>query len=191
MGRAALLLLMLVACVDRPERNSSTQRPAGDSGDSAFALVQARGQVAMGVDQYTSFHQFESLPDGGRISLQRDPGDSAGVAQIRSHMQRIAAAFGKGDFTLPGLVHAREVPGTGVMAARRSQIRYHADTLARRRAGAPHHIRSCRHRGDPPVPGLSAAGSPLDQPRSRTLSSSLLLRSVAAILDRDLAYASP
>lgn len=130
MGRPALLLLILVACVDRPERNSSMQRPAGDSGDSAFAQVQARGQVAMGVDQYTSFHHFESLPDGGRISLQRDPGDSAGVAQIRSHMQRIAAAFGKGDFTLPGQVHAREVPGAGVMAARRSQIRYHADTLA-------------------------------------------------------------
>ncbi|HWN20140.1 MAG TPA: hypothetical protein VNO19_14610 [Gemmatimonadales bacterium] len=129
MGRAALLILLLVACVDRPERNSSTQRPDGDSGDSAFALVQARGQVAMGVDQYTSLHQFESLPDGGRISLQRDPGDSAGVAQIRSHMQRIAAAFGKGDFALPGLVHAREVPGTAVMAARRSRIRYLADTL--------------------------------------------------------------
>jgi hypothetical protein len=84
----------------------------------------------MGVDQYTSFHQFESLPDGGRISLQRDPDDSAGVAQIRSHMQRIAVAFADGDFALPGLVHAREVPGTAVMAARRSQIRYVADTLA-------------------------------------------------------------
>jgi hypothetical protein len=84
----------------------------------------------MGVDQYTSFHQFEPLPDGGRISLQRDPRDSAGVSQIRSHMQTIARAFGRGDFALPGLVHARNVPGTAVMAARRSQIRYDADTLA-------------------------------------------------------------
>jgi len=129
MRRAVLLLLALVACVDRAERNSSTQRPAGDSADRAFTLVQSRGKMAMGVDQYTSFHQFESLPDGGRISLQRDPSDSAGVAQIRSHMQTIAAAFGRGDFALPGLVHAREVPGTAVMAARRSQIRYVADTL--------------------------------------------------------------
>jgi hypothetical protein len=139
MGRAALLLLVLVACVDRPERNSSTQSPAGDSGDRAFALVQSRGKVAMGVDQYTSFHQFESLPDGGRISLQRDPGDSAGVVQIRSHMQGIAAAFGRGDFALPGLVHAREVPGTAVMAAHRSQIRYVADTLA---GGGQVHLRT-------------------------------------------------
>ncbi len=130
MRRAVLLLLVLSACIDRPARHSRARGPARDSADSAFALVQARGQVAMGVDQYTSFHQFESLPDGGRIGLQRDPGDSAGVAQIRSHMQTVARAFARGDFALPGVVHARDVPGTAVMAARRSRIRYDADTLA-------------------------------------------------------------
>jgi hypothetical protein len=130
MRRAFLLLLVLAACTERTARNSSAAlRTARDSADSAFALVQVRGQVAMGVDQYTSLHRFEPLPDGGRISLQRDPGDSAGVAQIRSHMHTIAGAFARGDFALPGLVHARDVPGTAVMAGRRSQIRYHADTL--------------------------------------------------------------
>ena len=83
----------------------------------------------MGVDQYTSFHVFESLPDGGRISLQRDPEDSAGVAQIRAHMRRVARAFAGGDFALPGFVHAGRVPGTSVMAARKDRIRYAADTL--------------------------------------------------------------
>jgi hypothetical protein len=83
----------------------------------------------MGVDQYTSFHRFEPLPDGGRISLQRSSADSAGVTQIRSHMRGIAAAFARGDFTLPGFVHDREVPGTPVMAAHRSRISYVADTL--------------------------------------------------------------
>ena len=83
----------------------------------------------MGVDQYTSFHRFEPLPDGGRIALQRDAADSAGVAQIRTHMRTIASAFGQGDFSLPGLVHDREVPGTAVMAARRSRISYTADSL--------------------------------------------------------------
>ena len=129
MSRAALLLV-LGACVDRPARDGSPAlTPARDSADSAFALVQARGHAAMGVDQYTSFHRFESLPDGGRISLQRDPGDSAGVAQIRSHLRGIAAAFTRGDFALPGFVHDRDVPGTAVMAARRSRISYVADTL--------------------------------------------------------------
>jgi hypothetical protein len=130
MSRAALVLLVLAGCVDRPVRNGSPAlTPARDSADSAFALLQARGHVAMGVDQYTSYHRFESLPDGGRISLQRDAGDTAGVAQIRSHMRRIEAAFARGDFAVPGLVHARDVPGTAVMAARRSRISYTADTL--------------------------------------------------------------
>ena len=130
MFRAALLLMVLGACVDRPARDGSPAlRLARDSADSAFALVQARGHTAMGVDQYTSSHRFESLPDGGRISLQRAPHDSAGVARIRSHMRGIAEAFGRGDFALPGFVHNRDVPGTVVMAAHRSRITYTADTL--------------------------------------------------------------
>jgi hypothetical protein len=97
--------------------------------DSRFAQVQARGQVAMGVDQYTSHHVFEPLPDGGRIVLQRDSVDSAGTATIRAHLATIAAAFAQGDFRLPGFVHAMTVPGTEVMAARRDRIHYSTDTL--------------------------------------------------------------
>jgi len=83
----------------------------------------------MGVDQYTSTHVFESLPDGGRITLQRDAPDSAGTAQIRRHMLRIATAFKAGDFELPGFVHARSVPGTTVMAAKRAAISYVVEPL--------------------------------------------------------------
>jgi hypothetical protein len=121
---------MLVACADRSREGAGAGAGADHvSADSAFTQVQARGHVAMGVDQYTSLHKFEPLPDGGRISLQRDPGDTAGVAQIRSHMDLIARAFARGDFALPGFVHDREVPGTAVMTARRTHIRYTADTL--------------------------------------------------------------
>jgi hypothetical protein len=101
------------------------------AGDSAFAGVQARGGVAMGVNQYTSRHVFEPLPDGGRIALQRDAADSAGAAQIRRHMNEIARRFAAGDFTLPGFVHARVVPGTEIMAAKRAAIAYAVDTLPR------------------------------------------------------------
>jgi len=97
----------------------------------AFAGVQTRGEQAMGVDQYTSTHVFEPLPDGGRIELQRDEPDSAGAAMIRQHMQHIAAAFSAGDFTLPGFVHSREVPGTPVMAAKRAEITYTVEVLPR------------------------------------------------------------
>jgi hypothetical protein len=92
--------------------------------DSAFRAMQQRGQAAMGVDQYTSQHHFDPLPDGGRIALQRDSADTAGVATIRAHLRQIARSFAQGDFAVPGFVHAQEVPGTPVMSARRDLIRY-------------------------------------------------------------------
>jgi hypothetical protein len=110
---------------------SASPKPPMGAGDSAFAGVQARGGVAMGVNQYTSRHVFEPLPDGGRIALQRDAADSEGAVQIRRHMHEIAGRFAAGDFTLPGFVHARTVPGTGIMAARRAAIAYTVDTLPR------------------------------------------------------------
>jgi hypothetical protein len=110
---------------------SASPKPPMGAGDSAFAGVQARGGVAMGVNQYTSRHVFEPLPDGGRIALQRDAADREGAVQIRRHMHEIAGRFAAGDFTLPGFVHARPVPGTGIMAARRAAIAYTVDTLPR------------------------------------------------------------
>jgi hypothetical protein len=97
--------------------------------DTAFAAMQDRGKSAMGVDQYTSSHVFESLPDGGRIALRRDVADSAGVAAIRAHMRDIAERFAAGDFAIPGFVHGKDIPGASVMAERRERIRYVADTI--------------------------------------------------------------
>jgi hypothetical protein len=119
----ALLLLGSLACTG----DTSRDHPE----DSAFAGVQSRGHEAMGVDQYTSSHRFEPLADGGRIELQRDTADQAGVETIRAHMRDIAGRFARGDFTIPGFVHAREVPGTRVMADRRAQITYQALDLPR------------------------------------------------------------
>jgi hypothetical protein len=99
--------------------------------DPAFAAVQERGAMAMGVDQYTSTHLFTPLADGGIIELQRDTADASGISQIRDHMQLIARAFGEGDFTLPGMVHAQVVPGTDSMRARRAAISYRAEPLPR------------------------------------------------------------
>ena len=122
-----VLLSVLLACGDRRSARAP-QMADHDAADSAFALVQSRGRGAMGVDQYTSQHRFESLPDGGRITLTRDTGDYAGVAQIRDHMREIAALFRDGNFDLPGFVHDREVPGTSVMRARRALITYTPDS---------------------------------------------------------------
>ena len=92
--------------------------------DSAFHAMQQRGKVAMGVDQYSSFHQFVPAADGGRIVLVRDSTDSAGVRTIREHLKGIAQSFTAGDFQTPGFVHDQTVPGTQVMTARKAAIRY-------------------------------------------------------------------
>jgi hypothetical protein len=129
MARTAMFPMIFLACGDRSKIQDRTESPSMSPNDSAFALVQIRGHRAMGVDQYTSTHRFEALPDGGRISLVRDIDDPTGAARIRAHMAEIAAAFRRGDFTVPGFVHGRAVPGTAIMAARRSQIGYTTDTL--------------------------------------------------------------
>ena len=116
-------------------------RALGDRvSESSFAQLQTRGQAVMGVDQYASKHFFEDLPDGGRVVLDRDdPADTASIRTIRVHMRDIEGAFRLGNFTAPGLVHAREVPGTKVMTAKRSAITYAAVDRPR---GAELRIRS-------------------------------------------------
>jgi len=122
----AVLAVALSGCFGRDSRGGSAA-----AADSGFAGVQRRGAAVMGVNQYTSRHVFQPLPDGGRIELQRGVDDSAGIAQIRRHMALIARQFAGGDFHLPGVVHDREVPGTRVMAERRGVITYAVESLPR------------------------------------------------------------
>lgn len=122
--------LVALGCTDSSREAASGEAPSGRA-DSSFAALQARGADAMGVDQYTSSHVFESLPDGGRIVLQRDSVDVAGTEVIRTHMREIATKFAAGDFSIPGMVHDQVVPGTAVMSARRDRIQYVAETLPR------------------------------------------------------------
>ncbi|HEX5819421.1 MAG TPA: hypothetical protein VFY20_11105 [Gemmatimonadales bacterium] len=133
----AASVIVLAAC---GAKDTPAAKPASDS---AFAAVQERGEAVMGVDQYTSTHVFEDLPDGGRIVLDRgDTTDTAGIATIRAHMREIAGDFRNGDFSKPFAVHATEVPGTKLMAARREKISYE---VSDRPSGAEVRIRT----GDP------------------------------------------
>lgn len=97
--------------------------------DTGFAALQQRGKMVMGVDQYTSLHRFDDLPDGGRIVLTRSAADTAGVRTIRAHLADIARAFAAGDFGHTMAVHQHEMPGTAVMRERRAAISYRVDTL--------------------------------------------------------------
>src|SRR5688500_5729435 len=135
--RPLLITAMLIALPDtlaaqHAHQHAGHHAPAAPAAqDSAFAALQARGHHAMGVNQYTSTHRFDALPDGGRIELQRDGDDPEGVATIRAHLRSIADAFARGDFATPAVVHAQPVPGTEVMADRRANIRYEYRDLPR------------------------------------------------------------
>lgn len=119
-----VVMLAMASCSKAPDNRAD--------GDSSFVRLQQRGETAMGVNQYTSQHVFEPLPDGGRIVLQRKESDSAGTETIRAHMRAIATAFAKGDFALPGFVHAMaDVPGTAQMKRLHSEISYTARDLPR------------------------------------------------------------
>jgi hypothetical protein len=129
---SALIALLSVPRIVPAQAHDTTHRShAAAQGDSAFAAVQRRGALVMGVDQYTSTHQFQSLPDGGRIELQREADDSAGVRIIREHLRTVARQFAAGNFSASATVHARAVPGTDVMRARRRSIRYAVRPLPR------------------------------------------------------------
>ena len=123
-------LSILLALPDRLLAQSHEGHAAAHD-DSAFRAMQGRGRTVMGVDQYTSIHRFDALPDGGRIELQRDRDDSAGTAAIRAHMRTIGLAFARGDFTAAATVHPETVPGVAVMRARRASIRYEPIDLPR------------------------------------------------------------
>jgi hypothetical protein len=132
MPRVRLILAAIVTLVISSGAlacRSGDHRTSAAAADSGFAQMQARGKVAMGVDQYSSAHRFDDLPDGGRIELQRDSNDTAGVRTIREHLQKIAVAFSRGNFSVPGFVHADSVPGTATMRAQRAAIRYQFSPL--------------------------------------------------------------
>jgi hypothetical protein len=103
----------------------------GSPADSAYAAMQKRGQMAMGVNQYTATHKFDISSDGGRIELQRDVFDSLEVAQIRAHVKLIKHAFEAGDFSTPAFVHLREMPGTATMTKNKALIQYTYGELPR------------------------------------------------------------
>ncbi|HEY7237513.1 MAG TPA: hypothetical protein VH539_25385 [Gemmatimonadaceae bacterium] len=136
--RSSLTVALCLLASSLPAQRSVHSHDSA-SHDSAFAAMQERGRIAMGVDQYTSTHHFDELPDGGRIALERDVPDSLGVARIRVHIREIARAFKAGDFSTPAMVHMREVPGAKVMAEKRALITYEPRDLPR---GAELRIRS-------------------------------------------------
>jgi hypothetical protein len=134
--RALFTSILIMAAVAGPslcsgQHSGHSGHASHQSGDSAFRALQARGQRVMGVDQYTSTHTFELLPDGGRIELVRDTVDSVGARSIREHLRDVARRLAAGDFSLSEVVHAKEIPGARVLSDRRTHVKYEYRELPR------------------------------------------------------------
>jgi hypothetical protein len=129
--RLATLLLASAASCTPSKPPAAGSEPSHDSAHAAHTAMQRRGAEAMGVDQETSVHVFEALPNGGIIELQRAVDDSAGMRAIRAHLRGIGQAFALGDFSTPEYIHMTTVPGARVMAERRTAIKYDYRDLPR------------------------------------------------------------
>ena len=77
-----ILAAVQLSAQDHSTHDHSAMSSRAAAADTSYAAMQRRGRTAMGVDQYTSAHRFDDLPDGGRIVLVRDAEDSAGVRVI-------------------------------------------------------------------------------------------------------------
>ena len=87
--------------------------------------MMARGGHAMGFDQTRTTHHFYLYEDGGGIEVMvNDLKDKANLTAIRSHLPHLVTMFGVGDFSMPGFIHDRPVPGSDVMTQHKDRIAY-------------------------------------------------------------------
>ena len=105
---------------------TAAQHPAHHPDD-----VTRRGDAVMGFPHDKTTHHFRQRASGGEIEITaNDPRNEESAGAIGSHLRHIARMFGDGDFTAPLLIHARNPPGTGVMAARKQAITYVVESVA-------------------------------------------------------------
>ena len=112
---------------------AQTTTPSPTTADAQRAAeVDQRGDEGMGFSHATTGHHFHLLPDGGSIEMESNsPEDNASKEAIRPHMQKIAAMFAQGDFSLPMFIHDTVPPGVKVMKRLKDQIAYTAENTAK------------------------------------------------------------
>ena len=127
-----LLTVAMIACVACPIASSAQHDTTTDMTHEHHmaqlakdAALKERGRNAMGFDQDRTIHHFILQPDGGLISVDvSDRVDTVNREAIRTHLRQIAHDFAAGRFDAPLATHAEEPPGTNVMRARSTSIRY-------------------------------------------------------------------
>ncbi len=128
---AIVAAVLSVAACDAPKRTPvvGTPEPVSAQTDTGFTAMEQRHGNVVGQDPMALAHQFVAQPDGGDILLERQIHDDMGINQIRAHLLLISRSFARGDFSLPGFVHEKPVPGTVIMGQRAAQIIYTVEDL--------------------------------------------------------------
>src|SRR6266851_1389521 len=95
------------------------------------AVVNSRGDHAMGFSHEKTTHYFRLLKDGGAIEVSsNDPKDTDSRDRIRAHLKHIAASFAAGNFEMPMFIHDQVPPGVPVMKRLKGQIKYEVENIA-------------------------------------------------------------
>ena len=120
----SLLALPVLAQEAKPD-DSMKDCPMHDQLAIHHAVVESRGDQAMGFPHERATHHFRIMPDGGAIEVMaNDPKDLTNTQAIRSHLTHIAMMFSTGDFSAPMFIHDGVPPGITTMKLMKSEIRY-------------------------------------------------------------------
>jgi len=119
---AAVVLAAALLLLPGPSRVTMPENGTGSFNQTAML---ERGDIGMGFNQMAIHHHFAATPTGGEIIIMStNMSDTATIREIRSHVRDIQREFSEGNFTRPFYIHAEQVPGTDVMAAKKDLIRY-------------------------------------------------------------------
>ncbi len=82
------------------------------------ADVASKGAEVMPFDLKATTHVFTKTAEGGiQRVIAKNPADAQQVKLVREHLHDIRAAFMKGDFSAPSLIHGDEMPGLAQLKA--------------------------------------------------------------------------
>jgi uncharacterized protein (DUF305 family) len=89
--------------------------------------VAARGPNVMPFDLTQTLHDFQSVKDGGILTVTtNDPKNKTQIQLVREHLQKEFQKFSQGNFSDPASLHGENMPGLSTMAAgiKRIKINY-------------------------------------------------------------------
>lgn len=124
---ALLLLVLALPGLPQQTRQDDAMKdcPMHQEHSAHHAVVESRGDEAMGFPHDQPTHHFRLISNGGAIEVSvNNPADKPNTEAIRSHLKHIAMMFSNGDFSSPMFVHDGVPPGTTTMKQMNAAIHY-------------------------------------------------------------------